>query len=92
MIAQIKKVKKETVIRTTILVLAIINNGLALFNKSPLPIDDETVVNVVSFVFTTASALWAWWMNNSFTYNAIRADEFFQELKDAEKADKKEFE
>ena len=47
---------------------------------------------MVSFVFTTASALWAWWMNNSFTYNAIRADEFFQELKDAEKKDKKEFE
>lgn len=88
----IKKVKKETIIRSAILILAIVNNGLALFNKSPLPIDDETIVNVVSFIFTTASALWAWWMNNSFTHNAIRADEFFQELKDAEKKNKKEFE
>lgn len=88
---EVRKVKKETVIRTTILILAIINNGLALFNKSPLPIDDETVVNVVSFLFTTGSAIWAWWMNNSFTYNAIKADEYFQKLKDAEKADQKEF-
>ena len=77
----VKKVKKETIIRTAVLVLAIVNNGLALFGKSPLPIDDETLVNVISFLFTTGSAIWAWWMNNSFTQNAIKADEYFEELK-----------
>lgn len=85
-------VKKETIIRTAILILAIVNNGLALFNKSPLPIDDETIVNVVSFIFTMASALWAWWMNNSFTHNAIKADEYFMELKNAEKENKEDVE
>lgn len=85
-------VKKETIIRTTILILAIVNNGLALFNKSPLPIDDETIVNVVSFIFTMASAMWAWWMNNSFTQNAIKADEYFMELKNAEKENKEDVE
>lgn len=85
-------VKKETVIRTAILVLAIVNNGLALFNKSPLPIDDETIVNVVSFLFTTVSALWAWWMNNSFTHNAIKADKYFEDLKLLEKENKEDVE
>ena len=62
-----KDIKQETIIRTAILILAIINNGLALFGKSPIPIDDDTLVNIISFLFTTGSAIWTWWKNNSFT-------------------------
>ncbi|MDO4170319.1 MAG: phage holin [Lachnospiraceae bacterium] len=76
------KVSKGTVVRTSVLVLAIANNALALAGKSPLPIDDDTVSNVVSFLFTTASALAAWWKNNSFTAYAIEADRFKDELKE----------
>ena len=76
-----KNIKQETIIRTIILFLAIINNALALFNKSPLPIDNETVSMVVSFIFTTGASLWTWWKNNSFTENAIKADNYLKELK-----------
>ena len=69
------KASKETVIRTAVLVLALINNGLALFGKSPLPINDETIVDVVSFLITTGTALVNWWYNNSFTKEAIQADD-----------------
>lgn len=75
------KVEKDTVIRTVILSLAIINNGLALFGKSPIPIDNDTVVAVISFLFTTGSAIWTWWKNNSFTQNAIKADKYLNALK-----------
>lgn len=75
----------ETIGRTAILVLALINNALALFGKSPLPIDDKTVMAVVSFLFTTGSALVAWWYNNSFTKHAILADEHMKELKENDK-------
>lgn len=81
-----KNIKKETIIRTLILFLAIINNSLALFGKSPLPIDDQTISTVVSFIFTTGASLWAWWKNNSFTESAILADEW---LKEKRKVDKK---
>jgi len=86
------KVSKETIIRTAILVLAIINNGLALFGKSPLPIDNEMLVNVISFLFTTGSALWAWWKNNSFTHNAIEADNYLVHLKKVAKIKKEDAE
>lgn len=76
------KVSKGTVVRTSVLVLAIANNALALAGKSPLPIDDDTVSNAVSFLFTTASALVTWWKNNSFTAHAIEADRFKDELKE----------
>ena len=71
-----QKVSKETIIRTTVLMIAILNNALAMFGKSPIPIDNDMVVTVVSFLFTTASALVNWWYNNSFTEAAIKADEW----------------
>lgn len=74
-------ITKGTVIRTAILMLAIINNALALFGKSPLPIDDETVKMVITFLFTTGSALVAWWKNNSFTTPALLADEVLKDIK-----------
>jgi len=74
-------ISKGTIIRTACLVLAIINNALAIANKSPLPIDDATLEMVISFVFTTAASLAAWWKNNSFTIAAIEADEIMKAKK-----------
>lgn len=74
-------ISKGTIIRTVCLVLAIINNALAIWGKSPLPIDDEMVAEVISFAFTVAAALAAWWKNNSFTKPAIEADAYMKERK-----------
>lgn len=68
------KVTKGTIIRTAVLALAIINNALAIFGKSPIPLDDQTITEVISFAFTTGAAFAAWWKNNSFTQKAIEAD------------------
>ena len=69
------EVKKSTIIRTAVLLLAIVNSALAIFGKSPLPIDDVMIEQVVSFTFNTVAAVVAWWKNNSFTREAINADE-----------------
>lgn len=81
----VMKVSKGTVIRTALLILAILNNLLCLFDKSPLPIEDEMVESVVSFCFTTGTALVAWWKNNSFTQAALAGDEVMKSLKQGDK-------
>ena len=68
------KVSKGTIVRTAILIMTIINSGLAIFGKSPLPFSDETVKQVISFLFSTGAAIVAWWKNNSFTDTAQKAD------------------
>jgi len=69
---------RGTIIRTGLLVLALINNTLALTGKSPLPIADEELTEVISYIFTVGTALVTWWKNNSFTAAAIEADEMFK--------------
>ena len=79
-----KNISKGTIIRTACLILTLANAGLAIFGKSPLPIDDAMIEQVVSFVFMAASAIAAWWKNNSFSPNAIQADRFLKSLKEGE--------
>jgi len=76
------KVSKGTVIRTSLLVLALLNNLLALFGKSPLPIENETVEEVISFIFTAGTSLIAWWKNNSFTDAALKGDAVMRQIKE----------
>ena len=73
-------IKPETVARTFVLVLALINQCLSAAGKPPLPIDNETLEHLVTAGITTAAALWAWWKNNSFTQNALQADEYLNNL------------
>ena len=75
-----KKIETGTIIRTIVLVLALINQALTIGGKSPLPIADDDVANVITFMVTAGSALATWWKNNSFTQNAIEADETLKEL------------
>ena len=76
-----EKISSGTIARTIILVLALFNQVLAMFGKSPLDIAGEDISNVVSLIFTIAAAIAAWWENNSFTAAAIKGDEVKDALK-----------
>lgn len=69
-------IKPETVARTFVLMLALINQCLSAAGKSPLPINNETLEQFITAGITTAAALWAWWKNNSFTQGALQADAY----------------
>ena len=53
--------------------------------KLILPIESETVEQIVSTGITTVAALVSWWENNSFTKEAIRADELLNQWQSKEK-------
>lgn len=76
------KIKTETIIRTAVLVLALVNQVLTMCGKSPLPIKDEDLTQILSLCFTIGASVWSWWKNNSVTANAIKADEYLRELKE----------
>lgn len=75
------KITKGTIMRTAILVLALVNQVLTMFEISPMPIDNDTVTDLISIVWTVAASIAAWWKNNSFTKKAIAADKELNILK-----------
>ena len=76
-----KKIETGTIVRTAVLVFALINQVLTVCNINPLPFSEEEVSQAVTVVLTVGSALWAWWKNNSFSQAAIKADDYKDHIK-----------
>jgi len=74
-------IKPDTIARTVILVLALLNQVLAIAGKGTLDIAESDIYQICTLVATVMSAIWSWWKNNSITKEAIAADETLIELK-----------
>ncbi|MBQ6380788.1 MAG: phage holin [Clostridia bacterium] len=76
-----QKIKKETIIRTIVLVVAIMNSILAIAGKDTLPLYESDIAQFVSLAAFIVSSLWAWWKNNSFTQAAIESDDVLETIR-----------
>ena len=74
------KIKVSTLTRTAVLILALTNQILSATGHSPIPVDDAQLEQLIPTGMTVAAAIWAWWENNSFTKDAIAADNYLESL------------
>ena len=77
-----EKISTGTIVRTLCLVLALVNQLLSAFGKSPLPIDNVQLEQLVTGLITIVAALVNWWESNSFTKEALAADELYKTLRE----------
>ena len=75
------KISASTLARTAALALALTNQILSATGHAVLPIESEQLEQLVSTGITVAAALVSWWENNSFTPEAIEADDYLCRLK-----------
>ena len=78
-------VSTGTIARTAALAVTLLNMILTAAGKNPLPFSDTDIYSAVSTAATAAASLVAWWRNNSFTKEAIQADEYMNEMKNKNK-------
>ena len=76
------KISASTMARTAALALALTNQVLSATGHAMLPIESAQLEQLVSTGLTIATALVSWWKNNSFTPEAIEADDFLCQLKE----------
>ena len=74
-----------TIARTACLLLALTNQILSACGKPVLPIESAQLEQIVSTGITTVAALVSWWENNSFTKEAIQADQLLNQWQGKEK-------
>lgn len=75
------KISAGTIARTIILALALVNQFLSASGKPVIPIEDETIESLVSYIVTVVVAIWTYWKNNSWTQAALRGDQVMHEIK-----------
>ena len=85
------KITKRTIASTIINLIALINAVMVMLGKPILVISDNQVGVIVSVIFTIVAWAYGFWKNNSFTKNAIAADNYLADLRgvaeDAEEDD-----
>lgn len=74
-------VKIDTIVRTIVLFIALGNQILAIAGKDVFPVTEDQVYQGVSLIITVGASIVAWWKNNSFTQNAIIADNHLHALR-----------
>jgi len=74
------KFDKGMIVRTVILIIALVNQFLVSFGKSPLPIADEQIETLISTAFTIIASVWAWWKDNDVTRKARERTEILKEM------------
>lgn len=79
------KVSFDTILRSVILAITLINQILTSTGKNPLPFSEDTLYELLTVLATVGVSLWSWWQNNSFTKEAIEADRYLDELKGEKK-------
>lgn len=75
------KVKTDTIIRTIVLIIALVNQVLAIMGKQAFPVTEDEVYQVVTLIVTIGASIWAWWKNNSFSAEAIAGDNLMNKLR-----------
>lgn len=78
---KIKTVTPDTWARTICLLVALVNQCLAILGKESLPFAENDIYQVVSLLATIITGAIAWWKNNSFTEAAKNADALLKESK-----------
>ena len=76
------KISAATLARTAALALALTNQVLSACGRPVLPIESAAVEQLVTTGLTVAAALIGWWKNNSFTPEAIQADNYLEQLRE----------
>lgn len=79
------KIEIGTIVRTALLVVALINQFLSILGKAVLPIEDGQIEMLLSTGITMIAALVGWWKNNSFTEPAKEGDKLMKSLKEEAK-------
>ena len=78
------QITKRTIISTVINLIALINTIMIMLGKPVLPISDDQASTFVSVILTICAWIYGFWKNNSFTPEAIKADEVLDLMRKGE--------
>lgn len=78
------KISKGTIVRTIMLGIVLINLVLKQFGIDLINVSENEILTAVEMLIEIAVIIVSWWKNNSYSKNAIKADEFLKNLKESE--------
>ena len=78
------KITKGTIVRTVLMIMVVVNFVLERAGVDIIPVSESGVLMFVETAIEIGIIAVGFWKNNSYTQNAIKADEFLKELRESE--------
>ena len=78
-----KNTKTKSVIRFIVMAILLINMGLTIAGKNPIPFDETAVTEWLTIAAGGLSAIWSWWKNAPMTQAAQAAQAVLEDEKEA---------
>ena len=76
------KISKDTIVRTILIFIVIINVVLEKYGVDIISTDENTITMFVETLIEIAVIAVGFWKNNSYSPNAIKADKFLKQLRE----------
>lgn len=76
-------ISKGTIVRTISLIIVLINIVLKKIGIDLINVSENEILTAVEMLIEVAVIVVAWWKNNSYSKNAIQADEFLKNLRES---------
>ena len=73
--------KIKAIIRLIVMAVLMINMGLTVAGKNPIPLDENALTEWLTVAAAGISAVYSWWKNNNVTKQAQEAQTVLNELK-----------
>lgn len=77
-------ISKGTIVRTISLIIVLVNIVLKKIGIDLINVSESEILTAVETIIEVLTIIVAFWKNNSYTKNAIRADAFLKQLKESE--------
>ena len=78
------KVSAQTITRTIVSAIVLINTVMVMLGHNPLGVDESELYNVISGILAIGTTIDVWWKNNSFTKRALAGDKVKDAYKETE--------
>lgn len=76
------KIATGTIVRTAMMIIAIVNTFCSMVGFTTIDIDENTLYTIVTCVFDVVTLVVVWWKDNSFSKRALALEEIKKAMKE----------
>ena len=68
----LKNERITAIVTVAVQIFLLVQSILTAAGKNPIPLDETTLSEVLTYSLTAAWSVWAWWRNNNMTSAAVK--------------------
>lgn len=68
----LKNERITAIVTVAVQIFLLVQSILTAAGRNPIPLDETTLSEVLTYILTAAWSVWAWWRNNNMTRAAVK--------------------